>query len=234
MTHTESGLGPLMRATPFARLVILAVIGCCWIFLLSGMGMGDIKIHMPTPIGMVMMWWVMMLAMMLPGTLRHLLVQGDTQAGIGPFLGLFLSGYALVWFGYALAATALQYGLVSAAILHPIKMSSTNAFFSIAILSVAGAFQFTNIKTNSLIGCQERRSTRNPLVAGLAYGVHCMTASIALMSLLFVGGVMNIYWIVSLTLIVAIEKLLSDPRAFSVAIGLGCFLTAAAIAFSTF
>ena len=43
MTHTESGLGPLMRATPFARLVILAVIGCCWIFLLSGMGMGDIK-----------------------------------------------------------------------------------------------------------------------------------------------------------------------------------------------
>ncbi len=234
MTHTESGLGPLMRATPFAGIAILAVVGCCWIFLLSGMGMGDIDMQMPTPFAMVMMWWVMMLAMMLPGTLRHLPVPGDAQAGIGASLGLFLSGYAFVWLLFALAATALQYGLVSAAILHPMTMSSTNAFFSIAVLIVAGSFQFTNIKKTSLIGCQERPSTQNPLIAGLAYGVHCMTASIAIMSLLFVGGVMNIYWIVALTLTVAIEKFLTEARAFSIAIGLGCFLTAAAIAISTF
>lgn len=256
MTHIETGFGALIRATPLGGFAAITVIGGCWLFLLSGAGMGmsvfdmsvfgipglalgegmgapDISMHQPGPIGVVMMWWVMMLAMMLPGTLRHLPVFGDTQTSAGTTLVLFLSGYVLVWLGFALIATALQYGLVSAKILHPMKMWSSSAAFSIAILSIAGVVQFTTLKANNLLACQGGQILQSPWRWGLQYGTHCMAASLALMCLLFVGGVMNIYWIVGLTLIVTIEKLLPTPRAFSAAVGLVCFFLAATIAIST-
>ena len=42
---------------------------------------------------------------------------------------------------------------------------------------------------------------------GLAHGVYCVGCCWALMLLLFVGGVMNLYVIAALTTLVAIEKI---------------------------
>ena len=42
---------------------------------------------------------------------------------------------------------------------------------------------------------------------GLSHGSSCVGCCWALMALLFVGGVMNIWWILGLTLYVAAEKL---------------------------
>jgi predicted metal-binding membrane protein len=42
---------------------------------------------------------------------------------------------------------------------------------------------------------------------GVIHGVYCLGCCWMLMALLFVGGVMNLLWVVGLTLIVAIEKI---------------------------
>lgn len=194
---------------------------------LAGMEM-PVGMSGPRPLSVVMMWWVMMMAMMLPSTLHHLPQFGGDRTSVGISAILFFVGYALVWLGYSLLATALQYVLVKATILHPMKMWSTNVFFNIVVLVFAGVFQFTKAKAKTLAACQMQPTQHMPLRAGLQYGTHCMFASFALMGLLFVGGVMNIYWIVVLTLIVTIEKLLPAPRLFSAVIGLGCLLLATA------
>lgn len=42
---------------------------------------------------------------------------------------------------------------------------------------------------------------------GLMHGAYCLGCCWALMALLFVGGIMNLYWIIGLALYVLIEKL---------------------------
>lgn len=255
MIHIETARCLILRSISITGQIVLVVTGLCCLFFLSGAGMGtgifDMSVFgvpglasgqdtphagMKMPTGLaepnllstIMMWWVMMMAMMLPGTLFHLPLFDTGRTSVGLSLVLFLAGYALVWLGCSLVATTLQYGLVKAAILHPMKMWSTNAFFSIVVLVFAGVFQFTKAKAKNLSACQKHSTQHLPLRAGLQYGAHCMLASFALMGLLFVGGVMNIYWMVALTLIVTIEKLLPTPRLFSAVIGFGCLLLATA------
>ena len=42
---------------------------------------------------------------------------------------------------------------------------------------------------------------------GVDHGVYCLGCCWALMALLFVGGIMNLYWIAGLTVYVLLEKL---------------------------
>ena len=54
---------------------------------------------------------------------------------------------------------------------------------------------------------------------GVAHGAYCVGCCLALMLLLFVGGVMNLIWIAGLTLFVLAEKFLPQGRRLSVPIG---------------
>ena len=42
---------------------------------------------------------------------------------------------------------------------------------------------------------------------GLEHGLYCLGCCWVLMALLFVGGIMNLYWIVGLAVFVSVEKL---------------------------
>jgi len=53
----------------------------------------------------------------------------------------------------------------------------------------------------------------------VTHGVYCLGCCLALMLLLFVGGVMNLIWIAGLTLFVLAEKFLPQGRRLSVPIG---------------
>ena len=57
-------------------------------------------------------------------------------------------------------------------------------------------------------------------------GRHCVLASLPLMLLLFVGGTMNIFWIVGLSAVVIIEKSLANPQLFNSAVGAALLLLA--------
>ena len=51
-----------------------------------------------------------------------------------------------------------------------------------------------------------RPGSGGALRMGLQHGSYCMACCWFLMGLLFVGGVMNLYWIAGLTLFVLLEK----------------------------
>ena len=64
---------------------------------------------------------------------------------------------------------------------------------------------------------------------GLHHGTYCLGCCWFLMALLFVGGVMNLYWIAGLALFVLVEKLFTKGVWFGRVVGVGLFITGAAL-----
>ena len=65
------------------------------------------------------------------------------------------------------------------------------------------------------------------LALGLRHGAYCVGCCWALMALLFVGGVMNVLWIATISAFVLIEKIAPVGRLISRVAGVG-FATAGA------
>ena len=57
-----------------------------------------------------------------------------------------------------------------------------------------------------------RSGTRGALVMGVRHGLYCLGCCWALMLLLFVLGVMNLFWIVALALLVLAEKTVPNAQ----------------------
>jgi predicted metal-binding membrane protein len=166
----------------------------------------------------------MMTAMMVPTAAPMILVfaslnrrRHDPQ----PLLtstGVFLLGYLVVWSGFAALATVAQWGLHIGALLSPM-MVSISPILGGALLLAAGVFQLSPIKYACLSNCRTpigflmtewRDGPRGALVMGLRHGLYCLGCCWALMSLLFVLGVMNLLWIAALAGFVLVEKV--TPR----------------------
>ena len=99
-----------------------------------------------------------------------------------------------------------------------------------AILVAAGLYQLTPLKHMCLRHCRSplqfvlgrwRNGLGGAWRMGLEHGAYCVGCCWFLMALLFVGGVMNIYWIAGLTLLVLAEKTIPAGRWFGQALGLG-------------
>jgi len=84
------------------------------------------------------------------------------------------------------------------------------------LLMVAGIYQLTPFKRTCLDACRSpaafivqhwRRGVTGGFQIGLAHGLFCLGCCWALMLLLFVGGVMNLWWIAALTIFVLLEKI---------------------------
>lgn len=171
---------------------------------------------------MFWMWWIMMTAMMLPSAAPVLLLVAalnrSAQPGRLPYgaTGLFAAGYLTAWGGFSLIAVAAQWWLTENGALSAM-MQATNGKLAGGSLIAAGLWQFTSIKGVCLRRCRspaqfltERRRTgkHRGLLMGMEHGVQCLGCCWLLMALLFVGGVMNLYWIAGLALFVLVEKLL--------------------------
>jgi predicted metal-binding membrane protein len=168
-----------------------------------------------------LMWSVMMVGMMLPGAAPMILLFASVnrkrrEAG-GPFVstGLFASGYATAWSGFSLGATLLQWALHSVGLLSPM-MAGTTAVFGGAVLMAAGVYQWTPLKNACLRHCQTplsfvmshwRDGNLGAYRMGLQHGVFCVGCCWVLMALLFVGGVMNLFWVAGLAVFVFVEKM---------------------------
>jgi predicted metal-binding membrane protein len=166
------------------------------------------------------MWAVMMAGMMLPSALPTILLytralQGnDARAPVRRTLS-FAVGYLLAWAGFSVAATVAQWGLAEAALVSPM-MVSVSPVLGGALLLAAGIYQWTPLKDRCLAGCRSplgflaqhfRPGAYGSLRAGLRHGLYCVGCCWALMLLLFVGGVMNLLWIVAISAFVLLEKL---------------------------
>ena len=170
---------------------------------------------------MFLTWAVMMVAMMLPSAtpmvLHYARVGRAADLDAKPFgpTGWFAAGYLLVWFGFAFAATGAQWALERAALLTP--MASTSNVVGGILLIMAGLYQWSPLKDICLAHCQApllfiqscggfRRNVLGALEIGVLHGAYCVGCCWVLMTLLFVGGVMNVLWIAAIATLVLVEK----------------------------
>ena len=221
------------RLVVLASLLMVILLAWGWLFLGAGiemeqmdMGGGQIMLMAPEwspgyALVIFMMWAIMMVAMMLPSAAPAILLVAALMSRyggnrlFGP-VGLFVLGYLLIWFGFSLAATTLQFGLDRADLLSA-DMASASTKLAGMMLIMAGIYQWTPWKQACLVQCRSpatqlsrfwRQGRFGPLRAGAMHGLFCLGCCWLLMALLFVGGLMNLLWIAALALLVLIEKLL--------------------------
>jgi predicted metal-binding membrane protein len=169
---------------------------------------------------MLFMWWIMMVAMMLPSAapmiLLFAMINRKQREKGAPYVptGIFAAGYVLVWGGFSLVAVAAQWGLERTGLLSS-TMASTSVMLGAGLLIAAGVYQLTPLKRACLRHCRSpiffishhwRPGGLGALRMGIEHGVFCTGCCWFLMALLFYGGIMNLYWIAGLALFVLLEK----------------------------
>jgi len=180
------------------------------------------------------MWAVMMAAMMLPSITPLTLTFASAsracdQCSPHAATAWFVGGYLASWTLFSVVATVAQYALHQIAILSPM-MTSRSPVFDAVLLCVAGVFQFTPWKHvclghcrtsgDMVRGCIEPGLTRAFRV-GFRHGICCTGCCWALMALLFVTGVMDLTWVIALTILVLLERLMPGGNWLARASGAG-------------
>lgn len=169
-----------------------------------------------------LMWWVMMIAMMLPSVsptvlLHAALLRGARKAYRVPAIAAsFLAGYLVTWAGFSIVAVAVQWILEARGIVSPTMMTLVETVPGAIVLIAAGVYQFTPLKQACLRQCRSpaqfltrrhRSGAAGAFLMGLEHAVYCVGCCWFVMALLFVGGIMNLFWIVGITFFVVLEKL---------------------------
>ncbi len=222
----------LRRDRTVAAIALFATTVLAWASLFrmqSGMGSmeaGDMA--MPgmqawsamEPLLLFVMWATMMVAMMLPSAAPTILLvtavlrRRREQASPAAPTAVFVAGYLLIWIGFSAAAALTQWSLHQAALLSP-AMASTSPVLGGILLIVAGVYQWLPFKSACLHHCRSplgflgshwREGTAGALMMGMKHGLYCLGCCWALMTLLFVAGVMNLLWVAAIAALVLVEK----------------------------
>lgn len=235
---------------------LIVILTLAWGWLLAGAGMDMSAVEMTAMAGMdgwlmqsavwspayaaliATMWWVMMVAMMLPSAAPMLLlfarVNRKDKSVDAPLVptALFAAGYLVAWGGFSVIATGLQWGMESLRLLSPM-LETTNRWLGAGILIAAGLWQLTPLKARCLSHCRSplgflaqhwRAGPAGALRMGLEHGAYCLGCCWFLMALLFFGGVMNLYWIVGLAVFVLVEKTVPSGQWVARAVGIALIL----------
>lgn len=221
---------------------LLAIASLCWLYLfdmaadMAAMSPGDMMSFRHWTPGyfamMLLMWSIMMVAMMTPSAAPMILLYRQVARKnhlAGAVLGtaLFAGGYLLIWGLFSLVATALQWLLEESALLSP-KMLSQNQVFSGTVLVAAGIYQFSSLKQACLRRCRGpllfitrywRSGLWGAFEMGIRHGAYCVGCCVALMALLFVGGVMDLSVIAAIAFVVLLEKLIPGGEWLARAVG---------------
>ena len=233
----------LRRDRAIVFLCLALVIALSWAYILAGagmqMGMSGLIVARPAwnvgyTLRMFFMWWIMMVAMMLPSASPMILLfaflNRKNGEGAPHNVAAFVSAYVLVWGGFSVIATALQWSLAESTLLSP-DMISANLVFGGGLLIAAGVWQLTPLKHACLRHCRApiqffahgwRSGADGAFRMGLEHGAYCLGCCWVLMALLFYGGVMNVWWIAGLAIYVLIEKVV--PAGHWIGRGVGVLL----------
>ncbi|MEH2475536.1 putative metal-binding membrane protein [Nitrobacteraceae bacterium AZCC 2161] len=242
MTETSALAKVLRHDRLIAAVGLAGVVGLAWVYIVAGAGIDMSMAGMPmepmpwSPFYAALvftMWWVMMIAMMVPSATPMVLlfttIKCKQGASVRPSVEawIFLGGYLLIWAGFSFVAALAQWGLERVGLLS-MAMASASTVLGGVVLIAAGLYQFTPIKSACLRYCQSpvlflsqhwRPGAVGALLMGLRHGSYCLGCCWFLMALLFVSGVMNLVWIAGIALYVAFEKLLPLGHRLSRATG---------------
>jgi predicted metal-binding membrane protein len=222
----------LIVATGVALLALVS-----WWFVAAGAGMEGAMAEGPPPFGaVVLMWWLMMMAMMLPSAAPAILLyakvrQARNDGSAIAHTWLFLCGYVVVWLLFSVGAAVAQQLLTG------VSMALHDRHAEAALLIAAGAYQLSPLKAACVHECRSpaqfisrhwRSGPAGAVRLGVLHGASCVGCCWMLMALLFVGGVMNLLWIVALSGVVAVERL--APRGALLGQAAGVAMTVWALA----
>jgi predicted metal-binding membrane protein len=203
------------RSRVLAAAFLIAVAGAAWWLTIedargmSGMADGFVKVGraMPWdigPAGFAGTWTVMMAAMMLPGVIPIVMTANDLRYRSSS--AVWVLGYLGVW----VSTGAIAFGALVALN----GMGQPSAWLQRAggaLFVVAGVYQFT--------GAKRRLLQRHDPGTGVSYGLRCVGASWALMSVLLVVGVMNIAWMAAVSAVCWGEKASTRHAAVATVVG---------------
>ncbi|HEV8544321.1 MAG TPA: DUF2182 domain-containing protein [Verrucomicrobiae bacterium] len=173
-----------------------------------------------TLLPLFLMWAEMMVAMMLPSAAPMILtfatVNRKRREQDRPFVptAIFLLGYIFIWTVFSAIATFAQWTLHGQALLSPMMVSNSR-WLGGTLLLAAGLFQWIPLKHSCLAHCRSplnfllaewREGKLGALWMGLKHGAYCTGCCWFLMALLFVAGVMNLWWIAVISVLVLLEK----------------------------
>jgi predicted metal-binding membrane protein len=174
----------------------------------------------------VVAWLTMIVAMMTPtvwpwvSAFHRFLAHA--AGGTSPLAGTleFIAGYTVMWLAFSTGAAVLQLAFAAAS---PAHADRVTPLVGAAILMAAGLFQFLPIKRACLRHCRNplsyflarwRNGPSRPFRLGLAHGGYCLGCCWLVMGTAFAMGVMNLGWMILLTVIVCAEQL--APTAWQV------------------
>ena len=213
------------RATFATAVVLLGLAGLGWwettrqSAAMTGMVQGIAQVGSAMSFNMAVplflgMWTAMMVAMMFPTiapiVLLHRMVIRRRGGGLAP-TAVFVLGYLVVWVAIGLLPLAALMGFrdISHATTWLPRLGG-------AVLAVAGAYQFSRWKAACLRACRSPltflathdfgRGLVGTARAGISHGAYCLGCCWALMTVLFVVGLMNLAWMAAISVVFLAEK----------------------------
>jgi predicted metal-binding membrane protein len=187
-------------------------------------------------------WTLMTIAMMLPSslplvTLFRRFIAGRSDGGT--LLGLLGAGYLGVWAYFGLLAyvgDSLLHGVIGRT--PALQEAASTGLIGAAVLLMAGVYQFTPLKAMCLEQCRSpftflvqhwggRFPKRDALQLGVRHGLFCLGCCWSLMLLMVAVGGANLGWMLSLGVVMAIER--AAPWGRRLTRPLGIALAAAAV-----
>lgn len=219
------------------RAALLALVGCAlfaWYFTITGFsgmsaGMAADLIGFSS---FLLAWTLMMAAMMLPALapLTTLYLRSISTVR-SPWLRAartvaLVCGYLLTWVGFGVIA----YGAAVVAARLAAQAPVTAAWVGAGVVLSAGVYQLTPAKDFCLRHCRSPmafllhvsgfKGPLRDLRVGLYHGLYCIGCCWGLMVVLIAVGVMNLPWMVALTVAIFLEKTWRYGRQFSRVIGI--------------
>jgi predicted metal-binding membrane protein len=192
----------------------------------------------------VAVWTVMMAAMMLPAAAPMIFIFASAQArrkqNVAVPTWIFVAGYILVWaVAGALVYVLVQSGSELATRLSPPARTEWAPLALGSTLIAAGLYQFTPIKLVCLSHCRSpfafaaqhwREGKGGALMMGLRHGTYCLGCCWVLFAVLVAAGVMSLAWMLLLTLVVFVEKVLPQGRRAAAATGIALVILGVIVA----
>jgi predicted metal-binding membrane protein len=203
-------------------------------------GMGGAAWSVSGLVAFTVAWAVMMAAMMFPAAAPMLLlfhtVASNRKTSGGAFVPtwVFAAGYLLVWTAVGAVTWALiQIASERATALGDAERARWAPLALGSVLIVAGLYQLTPLKQVCLDHCRSpfafvmqhwREGYGGALRMGIVHGAYCLGCCWALFAVLVATGVMSLAWMLLLTLIVFMEKVLPAGRRAARGIGVAFVL----------
>ena len=169
-------------------------------------------------VGVFFMWLLMSIAMMSPTIIPTLKTYEDILESGGKkenSFWWFIVGFLIVWTIFSISMSLLQVFLGNLYLLNN-QGAFVSSLLSSSFLVIAGLYQLSSFKEACLNKCQTpftfflqnwKSGYSGSFSMGVAIGLYCLGCCWALMTLAFVGGVMNLLFMVVMTVFMVLEKI---------------------------